>query len=145
MEKDIRIEPKGSGSIAENLGRFFYDYLEEAGRILLLLTQALLWLFRTPLRWRASLKQMEEIGVHSVPVTLITATFTGMVLALQSYIGFKRFNAVDPFSGESFRVFYKLILRAAAGLVYLFMLKCRFFCMCFIFLVLCLSAWFCCQ
>jgi phospholipid/cholesterol/gamma-HCH transport system permease protein len=93
MEKDIRIEPKGSGSIAENLGRFFYDYLEEAGRILLLLTQALIWLFRTPLRWRASLKQMEEIGVHSVPVTLITATFTGMVLALQSYIGFKRFNA----------------------------------------------------
>ena len=93
MEKNIRIEPKGSGSIAENLGRFSYDYLEEAGRILLLLTQALIWLFRTPLRWRASLKQMEEIGVNSVPVTLITATFTGMVLALQSYIGFKRFNA----------------------------------------------------
>ena len=93
MEKNTRIEPKGSGSIAENLGRFSYDYLEEAGRILLLLTQALLWLFRTPLRLRASLEQMEEIGANSVPVTLITATFTGMVLALQSYIGFKRFNA----------------------------------------------------
>ena len=39
------------------------------------------------------LKQMLDIGVNSLPVVLITAIFTGMVLALQSYTGFKRFGA----------------------------------------------------
>jgi phospholipid/cholesterol/gamma-HCH transport system permease protein len=36
---------------------------------------------------------MEEVGVRSIPVVLITAVSTGMVLALQSHTGFKRFNA----------------------------------------------------
>lgn len=36
---------------------------------------------------------MEEVGINSIPVVLITGTFTGAVLALQSYTGFKRFNA----------------------------------------------------
>ena len=36
---------------------------------------------------------MRAIGVNSIPVILITAVFTGMVLAYQSYTGFKRFNA----------------------------------------------------
>ncbi len=39
------------------------------------------------------LRQAEEVGVHSLPVVLLTALFTGMVLALQSYIGFHRFGA----------------------------------------------------
>jgi len=39
------------------------------------------------------MRQIEEVGIRSVPVVLITGTFTGMVLALQSYTGFKRFNA----------------------------------------------------
>jgi len=37
--------------------------------------------------------QAEEVGVQSLPVVLLTALFTGMVLALQSYIGFHRFGA----------------------------------------------------
>ncbi len=36
---------------------------------------------------------MQEIGINSVPVVLITAVFTGMVLALQTFTGFKRFGA----------------------------------------------------
>ncbi len=39
------------------------------------------------------LRQAEEVGVQSLPVVLLTALFTGMVLALQSYIGFHRFGA----------------------------------------------------
>lgn len=34
--------------------------------------------------------QMELIGVDSLVIVILTGTFTGMVLALQSYIGFKR-------------------------------------------------------
>jgi len=36
---------------------------------------------------------MQEVGVRSFPVVIITAAFTGMVLALQSFTGFKRFGA----------------------------------------------------
>jgi len=40
-----------------------------------------------------ALQQAEEVGVQSLPVVLLTALFTGMVLALQSYVGFHRFGA----------------------------------------------------
>jgi len=39
------------------------------------------------------MRQAEEVGVQSLPVVLLTALFTGMVLALQSWIGFHRFGA----------------------------------------------------
>ncbi len=39
------------------------------------------------------IRQAEEVGVQSLPVVLLTALFTGMVLALQSYIVFHRFAA----------------------------------------------------
>jgi phospholipid/cholesterol/gamma-HCH transport system permease protein len=42
---------------------------------------------------RLILDQAEEVGVQSLPVVLLTALFTGMVLALQSYIVFHRFAA----------------------------------------------------
>ena len=42
---------------------------------------------------RLILRQMLDIGYFSLPVVGLTAIFTGMVLALQSYTGFSRFNA----------------------------------------------------
>jgi len=39
------------------------------------------------------LRQVVEIGYYSLPVVGLTAIFTGMVLALQSYTGFSRFSA----------------------------------------------------
>ena len=38
-------------------------------------------------------RQLVEIGFYSLPVVGMTAIFTGMVLALQSYTGFARFSA----------------------------------------------------
>jgi len=68
-------------------------FVEEAGRVIILFVQTLGWIFRPPMQGREILKQMEEVGVRSFPVVIITAAFTGMVLALQSFTGFKRFNA----------------------------------------------------
>ena len=68
-------------------------FIEEAGRMIILFAQILGWTFRPPLQGRDILKQMEEVGVRSFPVVVITAGFTGMVLALQSFTGFKRFGA----------------------------------------------------
>lgn len=75
------------------IGKNTIRFTLEAGKITLLFIQTITWIFRPPWEGREILKQMEEIGVHSFPVVIITAAFTGMVLALQSFTGFKRFGA----------------------------------------------------
>lgn len=68
-------------------------FIEEIGRVVRLFFQTARWIFRLPIRFSGILKQMEEVGVNSVPVVIITALSTGMVLAFQSFNGFKRFDA----------------------------------------------------
>jgi len=80
-------------SVFDYLGSHFIRFLRESGRITILFGQTIILMFRPPLGMRQAFSQMEEIGVRSIPVVAITAAFTGMVLALQSFTGFKRFNA----------------------------------------------------
>jgi phospholipid/cholesterol/gamma-HCH transport system permease protein len=49
--------------------------------------------FVPPFYPRTIVRQIVEIGYFSLPVVGLTALFTGMVLALQSYTGFSRFAA----------------------------------------------------
>ena len=77
----------------EVLGSRTIIFVEEMGRVASLLVQSLRWAAHSPLGLKNILKQMEAVGVNSIPVVLITALSTGMVLALQSYNGFRRFNA----------------------------------------------------
>ncbi len=79
--------------IIESIGKSVQKPIAEIGRILLLLLSTLKWIVRPPLDIKNIFKQWSEIGVNSLPVVVITALFTGMVLALQSYTGFKRFGA----------------------------------------------------
>ena len=80
-------------SVFGYIGGHFIRFLQESGRITMLFGQTIVLIFRPPFDVREPLSQMEEIGVRSIPVVVITAAFTGMVLALQSFTGFKRFNA----------------------------------------------------
>jgi phospholipid/cholesterol/gamma-HCH transport system permease protein len=48
---------------------------------------------RPPFYGRLFLNALLDIGYFSLPVVALTAVFTGMVLALQSYTGFSRFSA----------------------------------------------------
>lgn len=75
------------------LGGSAIRFLTEMGMVGILFGQAVAGIFQRPLALRHTLQQMDVIGVGSIPVVLVTATFTGMVLALQSYAGFQRFNA----------------------------------------------------
>jgi len=77
----------------ELLGRKTTQFVMEMGRVLIFLSQTVRWSVSRPFYLKNLLKQMEQIGVNSVPVVLTTALSTGMVLALQSYTGFKRFGA----------------------------------------------------
>jgi len=80
-------------SIFSYVGAHFIRFLRESGKIAILFGQTIVLIFRPPLDAREAFRQMEEIGVRSIPVVVITAAFTGMVLALQSFTGFKRFHA----------------------------------------------------
>ena len=77
----------------DNFGRAVLSNVEEMGKILLLFISALTWMVRPPLKLRLIFKQMEFVGVKSIYVVVLPGTFTGMVLALQSYYGFKMFSA----------------------------------------------------
>ena len=77
----------------EVLGRVTMKFTRELGMVLLLLSSTAKQLVIPPYEIRNTFKQMLEIGIKSLPVVFITAVFTGMVLALQTYTGFKRFGA----------------------------------------------------
>ena len=77
----------------ESVGRRTSGFLTEVGSVLIFLIQTLRWTFSHPFYAKSVLKQMELIGFNSIPVVITTALSTGMVLALQSYTGFKRFGA----------------------------------------------------
>jgi phospholipid/cholesterol/gamma-HCH transport system permease protein len=63
------------------------------GRLVLFTGTAVSHCVRPPFYLRSVGRQMVEIGYYSLPVVGLTAIFSGMVLALQSYTGFARFSA----------------------------------------------------
>jgi phospholipid/cholesterol/gamma-HCH transport system permease protein len=77
----------------DKFGRAILSNVEEAGKILLLFLSVIRWMFRPPLKMRLIFKQLEFVGVKSIFVVVLTGTFTGMVLALQGYYGFRMFSA----------------------------------------------------
>lgn len=71
----------------------FERFFTEVGRTSLMLWRVLMWTPRRPYDWRQLSTQMVRVGVQSVPVVLLTAMFTGMVMALQSFRVLARFSA----------------------------------------------------
>ncbi|HNT56758.1 MAG TPA: ABC transporter permease [Syntrophales bacterium] len=77
----------------DQFGRGVLRSVEEMGSLLLLFLSVLSWMIRPPLKLRLIFKQMEFVGVKSIFVVVLTGTFTGMVMALQGYYGFRMFSA----------------------------------------------------
>ncbi len=75
------------------IGRVFLDFLAAIGRVSLFTFHGVRHVFAPPVYLRLTAKQMMVIGYFSLPVVGLTALFTGMVLALQIYLGSSRFNA----------------------------------------------------
>ena len=67
--------------------------LHSIGRFSVFTWQTLSSAFYAPWYVDQFAKQLFQMGFLSLPVVALTAVFTGMVLALQSYTGFTRFNA----------------------------------------------------
>ena len=75
------------------VGRVFLAFLATTGRLGIFAGRSVMHCVRPPIYPRLISRQMIEVGYYSLPVVGLTALFTGMVLALQSYTGFSRFNA----------------------------------------------------
>jgi phospholipid/cholesterol/gamma-HCH transport system permease protein len=75
------------------LGRAAISLCRATGAIALFALEGLSHLVRPPFHFRLFLRAFLEIAYFSLPVVGLTAVFTGMVLALQSYSGFSRFGA----------------------------------------------------
>ncbi len=74
-------------------GRAVIHACRETGKVAIFAASGISHIFRPPFYGRLFLSALLEIGFFSLPVVALTAIFTGMVLALQSYTGFSRFSA----------------------------------------------------
>jgi len=77
----------------EQIGGTAEKFVNSTGMMAIMLAQSVVYAFTPPVKLRNMFKQMEFVGVQSLFVVVLTGTFTGMVLALQSYNALKRFGA----------------------------------------------------
>ena len=84
---EILVEPPHS--LIDNLFQFIQNQFERIGIISLFFFNTLFWLVAKPTRRDNLLHSFYTIGVLSIPVVMLTGTFIGMVLAVQTYTQFK--------------------------------------------------------
>jgi len=77
----------------QGIGARVVAQIEEMGAMLLFLLRSFGWLFQPPFRLLQIIKQMHFIGFKSTFVVILTALFTGMVLALQGYYSLRKFGS----------------------------------------------------
>lgn len=83
----------------QSVGHSILSFSQSIGALAMFVGRAIKELLLPPFYPRLILKQFVDIGYYSLPVVGMTALFTGMVLALQSYTGFTRFNAESAIAG----------------------------------------------
>ncbi len=79
--------------ISQAIGKTILGFFSMVGRLSIFIGKAVVHCFMPPFFPKQIIRQLIDIGYYSLPVVGMTALFTGMVLALQSYTGFTRFNA----------------------------------------------------
>lgn len=79
--------------LCQHVGQMVMHFFGAVGALSIFIYQALRAVLLPPYYPRHIMRQFIDIGYYSLPVVGMTALFTGMVLALQSFTGFARFNA----------------------------------------------------
>ncbi|MCP4230000.1 MAG: ABC transporter permease [bacterium] len=77
----------------EKFGGIIIYLLDDFGSSAILAVKSVYWMFRPPLQLKRITEQMVKIGFESLPVVMLTAIFTGMVLALQATYQIAKFGA----------------------------------------------------
>jgi phospholipid/cholesterol/gamma-HCH transport system permease protein len=86
-------------TVCQTIGASILGFFQSIGALSLFVAKAVSSCFTPPWYPRLIIRQFIDIGYYSLPVVGMTAIFTGMVLALQSYTGFARFNAESAIAG----------------------------------------------
>jgi phospholipid/cholesterol/gamma-HCH transport system permease protein len=81
------------------LGERSLGLSSELGDMALMFAQTLKWVVRPPYRLHNLFKQLEFVGVKSLFIVVLTGLFTGMVLALQGFHGFRKFGGTAILGG----------------------------------------------
>lgn len=76
-----------------SVGHIVITLCHNIGSLIIFAINSLMSCFALPLYYRQLGAALMNIGYFSLPVVGLTAIFSGMVLALQSYTGFARFSA----------------------------------------------------
>jgi phospholipid/cholesterol/gamma-HCH transport system permease protein len=93
MSKSVTVPGYFILHLCQQVGGLVLQFFGAVGALSLFVWNGLVAVVRPPYYTRLILRQFIDIGYYSLPVVGMTALFTGMVLALQSYTGFARFNA----------------------------------------------------
>lgn len=75
------------------LGRYSLATVQEVGKISIFAAKGFRTCFVSPFYFKEIFRHMIVIGFYSLPIVALTAVFAGMIMALQTYVGFTRFNA----------------------------------------------------
>ena len=86
-------------ALAQHIGAALLNFMQKTGIMTQFVGRSIRHIFTPPFFPNQILRQLIDIGYYSLPVVGMTALFTGMVLALQSYTGFSRFNAESAVAG----------------------------------------------
>lgn len=90
--QDVKSSKTVSMNFIQALGHAVLGLLQSFGAIGFFMGKAIAHSLTPPFFKGQLVKQLLHIGYYSLPVVGLTTIFTGMVLALQSYTGFSRFN-----------------------------------------------------
>lgn len=82
----------------EGIGEIVIVNVEGLGKIFKFIFEVFYWMIRPPLRIKLFFEQMNFIGNKSLFIITLAGSFTGMVMAYQTYFGFKLIN-VDSLVG----------------------------------------------
>lgn len=81
-----------------SFGASIMESVNGLGRIMYFTSSFFYWVFKRPFRLHLFIEQLYFIGNKSILIILLSGGFTGMVLATQTYFGFKLIN-VDSLVG----------------------------------------------
>lgn len=82
----------------ETLGASIIENLEGLGAFINFVMSCFYWFIRPPFRLRLYFEQLYFVGNKSIFIVLLSGSFTGMVMAYQTYFGFKLIS-VDSLVG----------------------------------------------
>jgi phospholipid/cholesterol/gamma-HCH transport system permease protein len=85
--------------MTEWIGRSSLRPIQDLGRGVRIGVLGLANIFVRPIRFRETMKQMEFIGIQSIPIIVLSSAFTGAVFTLESFSAFQMFGAQGMVGG----------------------------------------------